>query len=460
MDILRVIGTALMFAVLLFSISKKRNATMTLLLLGVGGLLLMMLLTGNSILGENTTGSFFIDLFEYCKEKFSSLLGGTVLILGSSLAFVSYVESISATKCFANTVSKPLKLIKSPYVVMGVALVLMAIIHIFITSAAACAGLFLATIYPILLATGLSKLSAAACVFFGAMYINTSPLSGMNNTLLSLGDTGTTIVEHFLTKELVAMPITLLIVIPVFCLVQSAIDKKLGTLADRQKATQSGEDEIPVDVPKYFAILPVIPLFLTFFFSKLVFKSITISVPAAMLVGFLIAFFCNLLHAKDKKVAFDGGQNFFEGLGRCVATTGSMLVCANIFCGAINEIGGISVIINLIMGNGGGDGAIVLVGALCTVLFFVSLAATGSANAHMVMFGTIFGQIASGPQLSKLIVMLNLGGSFGGAIAPVTGGLMAVVNYTGLDLKDILKRTMIPAIVGMVTAILVCAIAL
>lgn len=161
MEFMQIIGVILMFAVLLFLVVKKYQPTMVLLILDLAAITIMNLVYGAMPMGEDTSGSFFVDLFEFIKSRFIAQLSGTAFIVMSAMAFVSYMDHLKATKMFATIVSKPLRHIKSPYVVVAVGLVLMAAMNLFIASVLGRAALYLATVYPILIAASRCRYNCA-----------------------------------------------------------------------------------------------------------------------------------------------------------------------------------------------------------------------------------------------------------------------------------------------------------
>ena len=462
MEFLQIIGVILMFAVLIYAVIKKFQPTMVLLILGLIAISVMSLANGVMPMGDNTSGNFVIDLFEFIKSRFISQLGGTALIVMSAIAFVSYMDHLKATKMFAAIVSKPLRHIKSPYIVVAVSLVLMAVMDLFVASASGRAALYLATIYPILIAAAVPMATAAVTVVLAANYVCVGPTASLVITALGLGDPGVTSIEHFLQNDIKVQLIVLLFIIPCFCIVQQYYDKKdqKSGIIDVSKE-QEMIDINTLGIPKWFAILPTIPLILCVVFSSLVISSITISVQAAMFIGWFVAFFCNLIFTKgDKKKLFNDGQEYLTAMGKALGYVGALLICANVFSAGITQIGGLEVIINNLTGGTGSGSAVLIAGGLVTVMYAISIAVTGSANANIAVFATMLAGMATGTQYTQLLSMLIPGGCLGATMSPISGVTIIVSGNTGLTIPRILKRSFIPMVVGLVVAVLAAAIVL
>ena len=462
MDFVRILGVVIMFGILIFAVIKKYQPTITLIILGVIAIAICNLAAGTMPMGDQTSGNFVVDLFEFIRSRFVSQLGGTALIVMSAIAFVSYMDHLKATKMFAAIVSRPLRHVKSPYVVVAASLVLMAVMDLFVASASGRAALYLATIYPILIAANVTVATAAVTVVLAANYVCVGPTASLVITALGLGEAGVDSTQQFLFFDIKVQIIVMLVIIPVFCIVQRHFDNrdKAKGLIDESK-DQELLDIKSLGIPKWFAILPTIPLILCVLFSSLVISSVTISVPAAMFIGWFFAFFCNLIFTKGKKKElFNDGQVYLTSLGKALGYTGALLICANIFSAGITQIGGLEVIIDSLTGGTGTGAAVIIAGALVTVMYAISIAVTGSANANIAVFATMLAGMAKGPQYSQLLSMLVPGGCLGAVLSPISGVTIIVSGNTGLEITRILKRTAIPAVAGILTAILASAIVL
>lgn len=162
MDILYVILTALLVVAAVTMILKKVDTRLTFLFLGVIGLAAATIVTGQSVLGDSTTGNVWLDIFDVIRAKFVSTISGTGIRLMMIGGYVMLMNHTKAADVLALGASKLLKPIKNPYIVLALVYMIGAVLKIFITSQIALGLLFMATMFPILTRMGVSKLSAAA----------------------------------------------------------------------------------------------------------------------------------------------------------------------------------------------------------------------------------------------------------------------------------------------------------
>ena len=134
----------------------------------LGGMILMWLasiLGYGQILGAKaTTGSVFLDAFEFIRATLSSNVGKLGLNIMSVGAFAKYMDKIGASRALVRLTINPLLALKSPYIVMSATWIVGMLIGLCINSASGLAMLLMVTMFPILIGLGVSRLSATAAV--------------------------------------------------------------------------------------------------------------------------------------------------------------------------------------------------------------------------------------------------------------------------------------------------------
>ena len=98
---LDVVLTLALVVLLVWGIMKKLNPAFLLITLSVITLGGIQIFTGESVLGEATTGSLFIDLFEMIVNTAGSQLSRNVLLVMTVMGYVMICEKVNATKYFA-----------------------------------------------------------------------------------------------------------------------------------------------------------------------------------------------------------------------------------------------------------------------------------------------------------------------------------------------------------------------
>ena len=92
----------------------------------------------------------------------SSRVAGLGLIIMSAAGYSKYMSMIGASARMADVMSRPLRLLNSPYLVLALSYIVGQLMNIFIPSASGLALLLMVTMYPVLVKLGVSPLSAAA----------------------------------------------------------------------------------------------------------------------------------------------------------------------------------------------------------------------------------------------------------------------------------------------------------
>ena len=146
-----------------------------------GGLVLLLLsvLMGHSILPENvkSTGSTYLDIIEYVKYLLSNRSGGLGLMIMVLCGFSAYMTHLGANDMVVKLVSKPLKNVRSPYVLMIFAYFLACLMSFAVSSATGLGVLLMATLFPVMVNVGISR-GAAAAICASPISIILSPTSG------------------------------------------------------------------------------------------------------------------------------------------------------------------------------------------------------------------------------------------------------------------------------------------
>ena len=221
---IQIIATVVLLGLLIFSIVKKYNTTVVLLalsLIAFAGLTI----AGGSVMGENTCGSAFFDIFEKIESSASGTMGGNVLIIMSIYGYIVYMNHIKASDMFATMIASPLKKIKKPYLLAAGMILVGNLIKIVIPSGISVAALMIATLYPVLLKVGCSKATSASAVLLSYMSV-WGPSDASLYTALSLaGIEDVSVSEWFVQTQIPVMLITIIVVMLIFIPVSRFLDK-------------------------------------------------------------------------------------------------------------------------------------------------------------------------------------------------------------------------------------------
>lgn len=386
------------------------------------------------------------DIFAFVKESLTTQVAGIGLIIMAAGGFADYMDHIKASNSMVNLCIKPLQMIKAPYLILAIGYVLSQLLHVAISSAAGLAMLLLVTFFPVLVRLGVSKAAAASMIGMSA-FMDLGPAVGTAN--LAAKHAGLETAVYFAHYQLpVATGVMLAVAVLIFFTARY-FDAKDGHIVTQQQVEQPTSEDT-VKVPAFYAFLPVFPVILVIVFSPLVISSIKIDVVTAMIIGTLLAFFCELLVRRDFKTACKGIQVFFKGMGTMFTSIVSLLVCADVFAQGLQIIGAVDFIIHTVQAAGFGFGNMTIVMAL---LVCVTAALTGSGVAAFFSFSGLAPGIAAkfGESAVSMILPMQLMAGMGRSISPVAGVIIAVSKAGECSPFMIVRRTLLPAAGGMVT---------
>ncbi|PWC22774.1 transporter [Brenneria roseae subsp. roseae] len=390
------------------------------------------------------------DIFAFVKESLTTQVAGIGLIIMAAGGFADYMDHIKASNSMVDMCIKPLRMIKAPYVILSIGYILSQLLHVAISSAAGLAMLLLVTFFPVLVRLGVSKAAAASMIGMSA-FMDLGPAVGTAN--LAAKHAGMETAVYFAHYQMpVAIGVMLTVSILIFFTARY-FDAKDGHVVVQQSDEQpKNEDE--VRVPAFYAFLPVFPVVLVIVFSPLVVSTIKVDVVTAMIIGTLLAFFCELLLKRDFKAACKGIQVFFKGMGSMFASIVSLLVCADVFAQGLQIIGAVDFIIQTVQTAGFGFGSMTVVMA---ILVCVTAALTGSGVAAFFSFSGLAPGIAAkfGESAVNMILPMQLMAGMGRAISPVSGVIIAVSKAGECSPFMIVRRTLIPGLGGMVTMLII-----
>ncbi|MBC3379161.1 C4-dicarboxylate transporter DcuC [Serratia fonticola] len=386
------------------------------------------------------------DIFAFVKESLTTQVAGIGLIIMAAGGFADYMDHIKASNSMVNLCIKPLQMIKAPYLILAIGYILSQLLHVAISSAAGLAMLLLVTFFPVLVRLGVSKAAAASMIGMSA-FMDLGPAVGTAN--LAAKHAGMETAVYFAHYQLpVATGVMLAVAVLIFFTARY-FDAKDGHIVTQQQVEQPISEDT-AKVPAFYAFLPVFPVILVIVFSPLVISSIKIDVVTAMIIGTLLAFFCELLVRRDFKTACKGIQVFFKGMGTMFTSIVSLLVCADVFAQGLQIIGAVDFIIHTVQAAGFGFGNMTIVMAL---LVCVTAALTGSGVAAFFSFSGLAPGIAAkfGESAVSMILPMQLMAGMGRSISPVAGVIIAVSKAGECSPFMIVRRTLIPAAGGMIT---------
>ncbi|MGL4520609.1 MAG: C4-dicarboxylate transporter DcuC [Phocaeicola sp.] len=422
---------------------KKYNPQVVLLVTGIAMLAIAGLL-GQSLEPVKPTGGAFFDLFKIVVETFSTNLVRVGLMIMSIGGYVAYMKQIKASDALVYVSMQPLSLFrKYPYMAAISIIPIGQLLFICTPSAAGLGLLLVASILPVLVNLGVSRLTAvsviSACTVFdmGPGSANTakaSELLEMNNVMY--------FIEHQLPM---AIPMTILLMI-LYYFTNRYFDKKdleAGKIVAEKPIQVT---EMKLEVPLIFALLPVLPLLMLILFSKylqLFHPAIELDTTTAMVVSLIIAMLFDLCRTKSFKDTYNSIKAFWNGMGKVFTDVVTLIVCAEVFSKGLINLGLINALVEGATHVGFSG---VAIGIAITILIFFAAMLMGSGNASFFSFGPLVPSIAQklGIPSADMILPMQLSASMGRATSPIAGVIIAIAEVAGVSPFDLAKRNFIP----------------
>lgn len=432
-----------------YLIVKKYKAQTILFLAGIilmGFAIIMG--TGVIVAPEETTGFIWFDILEFIKITFSSRAAGMGLAIMAVGGFAKYMDGIGASDALVNIAVKPLKIIKSPYVILAIGYIIGQILNIFIPSASGLGTLLMVTMYPILTRLGASKLSATAMIGTSAC-LDLGPASGNSVLAAQTADISSSI--YFTTYQIPVAIVTIIAIAISHFFVQKYFDKKENH--NISSNIKENHKKSKTDIPKTYAILPIVPLIVILLFSELVFSNIKLDVVTAMILSTMIAMTFEFIRTKDIRKVFSSIQIFFDGMGTQFAAVVTLIVAGEVFAHGLKVIGAIDTIILGAQSLGFGS---VMMTIVMVIIISGSAIIMGSGNAPFFAFAALVPDIAtklSIPAISMLLPM-QLAAGIARSVSPITAVIVAVCGISEVSPFEVVKRTAIPMLVGLVVVII------
>ena len=454
MAALQIIISVLMFAVVLFAIQKKFHPVTTLLAVGV-----VVLFLWGGIVGvtgvEAPTGSFWLDAFEAFKESSMTYIASTGLTVMTVLGYVALMDHLHATDLFAYYLSRPLKKVKSPYLV-GALVILIALIFLTaLPSGVSNAVLLFGVIYPIMRAVGLSKASAISAITIGcAVYLGpANPVTGLIVSQLSnvtdMGSLFITGLPYLILYFVVAMV--------VYFFTARLWDKR------EQGKDQAGSEDLKefdiskLDRPKWYAVLPLLPLIFVVIFSTLVARTVVMTVVGATFLSFVIVFIIELVYMRKAHETFDEAVVFYKGMGSAFGTATIVGIAGTLFSTALTMVGGINLLASKVASIPNLPISIVLV--LFTVIHALMFYVTGSGPVCIFTLLPILNTLLTTAGRTDLLIPAALcisvvAQGIGQACTPISAATLFVSGATNVAPTTVSKRNALPSIAGGIAALI------
>ncbi|HHR6456044.1 TPA: anaerobic C4-dicarboxylate transporter DcuC [Providencia alcalifaciens] len=412
-----------------------------------GGILLLIItaLMGKSILPESVkaTGWRVTDILEYIKFLLMSRGGDLGMMIMVLCGFASYMTHIGANDVVVKIASKPLKMINSPYLLMVAAYIVACLMSLAVSSATGLGVLLMATLFPVMVNVGISR-GAAAAICASPAAIILAPTSG--DVILAAKAAEMPLID-FAFKTTLPISIAAIIAMSVAHFFwQRFLDRK-----EHVKTEMLDVNEIKTHAPGFYAILPFTPIIGVLVFDGKWAPELHI---VTIIVGCIImAAVIEFIRSFSAKHVYGGLEVCYRGMADAFATVVMLLVAAGVFAQGLSTIGFIKGLIDLAQSFG--SGAIVMMIALVVITMLAAMT-TGSGNAPFYAFVELIPHLAKqmGVNPAYLVIPMLQASNLGRTLSPVSGVVLAVSGMAKISPFEVVKRTSVPVLVGLIVVVI------
>lgn len=399
--------------------------------------------------GEGTGFGLF-DIFLKFKDTIIAQVSSAGIVIMILFGYSGYMNAIGANQMAVNFLVKPLMKIKRKSLFVPVVFLIGNLMSLVVPSASSLAIILMSILYPMLSSMGISSLTAAGVIAMTATIMPT-PLGADN--VIAANTLGYDVLNYVVWNAKISLPSLLIIAVAQYFW-QKYCDKKEGEAAYVSLNEEGLSKQKEFDVPKFYAILPILPLLLIVGvgIAGMFIKGITMDIFVLTFISFFIAVLVETLRLKSFKKVQDTAVEMFKGMGQGFSQVVMLVVGGSLFTSAIQTLGIIDSIMASVEASSSAGIVTTLIFSGATTLFGI-LSGGGLAMFYAVI--ELIPGIAEKAGIDGILISLPMQmiANLTRTISPVAAVVMIVASTVGVSPIRILKRTSVPTIIGIISVI-------
>jgi DcuC family C4-dicarboxylate transporter len=437
--------------VVAFLIIKNYHPALS-LITGALVLLFFAVLLGHSLYpaGEGT-GLAFFDIFLKFKDTIIAQVSSAGIVIMILFGYSGYMNVIGANQVAVNSLVKPLKKIKSKALFVPLVFLIGNLMSLVVPSASSLAIILMAILYPMLAGMGISSLTAAGVIAMTATIMPT-PLGADN--VIAAQTLNYDLLNYVAWNAKISIPSLLIMAVAQYFW-QKHCDKKEGAQAFVELKTDDLAEQKEIDIPKFYAVLPLLPLILILIVgvTGMFVKGITMDIFVLTFISFFIAVIFETIRHKSYKKVQESAVEMFKGMGQGFSQVVMLVVGGSLFTTAVQSLGIIDSIMASVESSTSAGLVTTLIFSGATTLFGI-LSGGGLAMFYAVI--ELIPDIAAKAGIDGILISLPMQmiANLARTISPVAAVVMIVASTVGVSPVRILKRTSVPTIIGIISVIL------
>ena len=226
--------------------------------------------------------------------------------------------------------------------------------------------------------------------------------------------------------------------------------------AETKVDTQTSYSGIQAFVYGILPLLPIILLLIVFVLNIVLGTTLNISVQVVSLISFIIAVLVEFMTRRSVNSVLKETSYFFDGMGGVMSIV-ALLVSAQVFVQGLTSIGIIE-LVQKTMENISGAGILLPVIMVAFTAVIVLLSGSGTALLFAMIPLMIPLSKAAGIDPIALSIPMQLSGNLLRAVSPVAAVILIVAGTTKLSPMQIVRRTSVPMIFGVVLSLVLSLI--
>ena len=399
--------------------------------------------------GEGTGFGLF-DIFLKFKDTIIAQVSSAGIVIMILFGYSGYMNAIGANQMAVNFLVKPLMKIKRKSLFVPVVFLIGNLMSLVVPNASSLAIILMSILYPMLASMGISSLTAAGVIAMTATIMPT-PLGADN--VIAANTLGYDVLNYVVWNAKISLPSLLIIAVAQYFW-QKYCDKKEGEAAYVSLNEEGLSKQKEFDVPKFYAILPILPLLLIVGvgIAGMFIKGITMDIFVLTFISFFIAVLVETLRLKSFKKVQDTAVEMFKGMGQGFSQVVMLVVGGSLFTSAIQTLGIIDSIMASVEASSSAGIVTTLIFSGATTLFGI-LSGGGLAMFYAVI--ELIPGIAEKAGIDGILISLPMQmiANLTRTISPVAAVVMIVASTVGVSPIRILKRTSVPTIIGIISVI-------
>ena len=399
--------------------------------------------------GEGTGFGLF-DIFLKFKDTIIAQVSSAGIVIMILFGYSGYMNAIGDNQMAVNFLVKPLMKIKRKSLFVPVVFLIGNLMSLVVPSASSLAIILMSILYPMLASMGISSLTAADVIAMTATIMPT-PLGADN--VIAANTLGYDVLNYVVWNAKISLPSLLIIAVAQYFW-QKYCDKKEGEAAYVSLNEEGLSKQKEFDVPKFYAILPILPLLLIVGvgIAGMFIKGITMDIFVLTFISFFIAVLVETLRLKSFKKVQDTAVEMFKGMGQGFSQVVMLVVGGSLFTSAIQTLGIIDSIMASVEASSSAGIVTTLIFSGATTLFGI-LSGGGLAMFYAVI--ELIPGIAEKAGIDGILISLPMQmiANLTRTISPVAAVVMIVASTVGVSPIRILKRTSVPTIIGIISVI-------